>query len=185
MSESAALEIPAAVPVAESAAALEPRLRRLEETVAVLQDTQALEDRVAERVSQRMQGHVQAEAQRMFSANQNTRAVMAAAAAETAVRSALPTFGAKLADAPWLILELGREIVAIFRMFFDIHYKVAWTTRLLTMVLLPAILTSHWWLPFTSVPVVGEILDKLFDLALALVMYKALTREARRYIASK
>ena len=60
--------------------------------------------------------------------------------------------------------------------------RVAWTTRILVIVLLPAILASHWWVPFAQIPFVGELLEKVVDLALAFVMFKALSREARRYL---
>ena len=104
------------------------------------------------------------------------------AAAGDALRAVATPVGQSVAHMPWLAVDLYQEITAIARMFFDLHYKVGWTTRLLVIVLVPAILTSHWWLPFSHVPIIGELFDKVIDLALAFVVIKALSREARRYL---
>jgi hypothetical protein len=88
-------------------------------------------------------------------------------------------------DRPWLLFDLFAELRAMVRMFFDIHYHVAWTTRLIVLVLLPAILLSHWWFPFAWVPVVGTLGDKLVDLVLAFAIYKVLSREAHRYMETR
>ena len=93
--------------------------------------------------------------------------------------------GPKFAEVPWLAFDIYRELAAVFRMFFDLHYRVAWSTRMLTLLLLPAILTSAWWLPFSGLPIFGTVLDKIFDLVLALVVFKALSREARRYMEAR
>jgi hypothetical protein len=68
------------------------------------------------------------------------------------------------------------------RMFFDYHYHVAWTTRLLALVLIALIVTSHWWFPPAFVPFVGAFLDKAWDILLAFVLYRVLAGEARRYM---
>ena len=41
--------------------------------------------------------------------------------------------------------------------------------------------TSHWWIPFTTLPVLGPLGDKAIDLILAFFVFRALSREARRY----
>jgi hypothetical protein len=174
MSETAVYEGP-------TAAALEPRIRKLEEAVATLSDTRALEDRVSLRVAERLQSQT-ASAPAAVPIDQ---ASVAAAAAEVAIRTAAPSWAPHLASAPWLIVDLWREIRAIFRMFFDLHYKVAWTTRFLTVVLVPAILISQWLPPFSWLGGLGQVLDKIFDLALAMIVCKSLSREARRYLESK
>jgi hypothetical protein len=168
---------------------LEERVRMLESAVAALQDTHALEYRLAERLGQQMQAAVTSEAERLA----ETRLQAGSSAAEAVpqpVPQAVPlgmpfSLRAKFVDLPLLLVEICREAVAIFRMFFDLHYKVAWSTRLLTIILLPAILLSAWWAPLAHLPVVGEIVDKLVDLVLAFVMFKALSREARRYMESR
>jgi hypothetical protein len=169
---------------------LEQRVERLESAVAALQDTQALEDRVAERVTGHLQGQVNVQAERIAAAERNTSAnaatALMTAAAQTAFRAATaPALTAPLTRAPWLVLDLFREATAIFRMFVDLHYKVGWATRILTLLLLPAILTSQWWLPFPHIPILFDVVDKLVDLLLAFVMLKALGREAHRYLESR
>ena len=57
--------------------------------------------------------------------------------------------------------------------------------RLLTIFLLIAIYTSHEWILISNVWLVGYLLEKTIDLALALVMAKALSREARRYLETR
>src|SRR5262249_21040576 len=148
-----------------------------------LQDTCALEERVAQRVSERLQGSVTAEAQRLAVAEQRSSASTMIAAAEKVMR-AVATPQAPVARRP-LLVDLYLEATAIFRMFFDLRYRVAWTTRILVILLLPAILVSHWWVPFAQVPVVGALLDKVVDLALAFVMFKPLSREARRSLEAR
>src|SRR5262249_58851560 len=78
---------------------------------------------------------------------------------------------------PWLFVDLFRELRAMVRMFFDVRYTVAWSTRLTVLVLLPLILTSGWWFPpaYFCQPL-GTLFDKLFDLVLAFFAYKALSR---------
>ena len=173
---------PAAQPVAQPVEPLETRVARLETAVAALQDTRALEERVAQRVGQQMQAAVASEAQRLVAAERRTSPAGMLAAAETVMRAVATPAAPLLTRPPMLVVDLYLEAVAIFRMFFDLRYRVAWTTRVLVLLLLPAILTSHWWVPFAPVPVIGGLLDKLVDLLLAFVMFKALSREARRYL---
>jgi hypothetical protein len=49
------------------------------------------------------------------------------------------------------------------------------------LILAVAIVTSWWWVPATSIPIVGTLLDKAVDLVLAFVLFKVLSHEARRY----
>jgi hypothetical protein len=88
----------------------------------------------------------------------------------------------RLTRRPWLLVDLADELRAMVRMFFDTHYHVGWTTKLMVFVLVPTILLSHWLFPLAWVPFVGRYVDKLLDLILAFFVYKALSREARRYL---
>jgi len=54
-------------------------------------------------------------------------------------------------------------------------------TRFLPLGLLALILTSWFWLPGSSVPIMGTLFDKALDLVLAFLLFKVLSREARRY----
>ena len=56
--------------------------------------------------------------------------------------------------------------------------KRAWRT---TLILVPAILLSHFWVPLAHVAWVGPIIDKLIDLILAFFLFKGLNRESTRY----
>jgi hypothetical protein len=172
---------PSAVP----ADPLEQRVYRLETAVSALQDTQALEDRLVERVSDRLQSKVAIEAERLSAAERRTAATAVMAAAGKAYRAVVPLGAAPGQHASFLVIDLFVEAVAIFRMFFDFTYKVAWSTRILVVVLLLAILTSHWWLPGTQIDIIGRYLDKLVDLVLAFILYKALSREAQRYLQTR
>jgi hypothetical protein len=165
--------------------ALEPRIQRLETTVAALQDTQALEDRVAERVSDRLESKVTAEAQRLATAQRRESATAVMSAAQHAFRAAAPVATPSVVRGSWLVIDLIVEVAAILRMFFDYTYKVGWPTRILTLVLVPAILTSRLWFPGTSIWLVGEVIVKLVDLALAFILYKALSREAQNYLQTR
>jgi hypothetical protein len=164
---------------------LEQRVERLETTVAAIQDTQALEDRITERVSERLQHKVSAEVERV-SAERRLSTVSMMSAADKALRAVAPLAAPAVAGrAPWLLLDLVLEATTIGRMFFDFSYKIGWPTRVLVLVLLAAIFTSQLWVPASNLWLVGEVLDKLVDLVLAFVLIKILSREAQRYQQSR
>jgi hypothetical protein len=79
----------------------------------------------------------------------------------------------------WLLVDIINEARCMVRMFFDIHYRMAWYTRIAVVLVLVMILVSHLWLGW--VPFLGYFLEKLWDLVLAFLAYKILSREARRY----
>jgi hypothetical protein len=82
----------------------------------------------------------------------------------------------------WLLWDTWAEARAIVRMFVDPRYHLPWSARVLPLVVLAAILTSKYWIPGSSIPVLGEwLLVKLIDLLLAFVLFKWLGHEARRY----
>jgi hypothetical protein len=82
----------------------------------------------------------------------------------------------------WLFWDTWAEARAIVRMFVDPRYNLPWSARVLPLVLLAAILSSEYWVPFSSVPLLGSwLLVKLVDLFLAFLLFKWLGHEARRY----
>jgi hypothetical protein len=174
---------------------LEQRVQRLEDAVAALQETQLVEERVVERVQARLQGRPEpqpplaarpAAAEQMYDAARYTVPPPSPAAPAEAAFAKPPATGTvRLLPHAWLLFDLFAEARAMVRMFFDIHYHVAWTTRLVVLVLVPLILLSHWWFPFAWVPLVGPLGDKLVDLLLAFFVYKALSREAHRYLETR
>jgi hypothetical protein len=178
-------------PIAQPVMPLELRIQQLESALAGLHDLQAMEERIVERIAQQLQTTVSAEAQRLVAAQRQTVAPGPALATPVAPGHALPepgntnaprapapVVGPMLAVLPSLLLDVCRDLLAIFWMFVDRRNAVAWPTRLLAVIILVAILTSSWWNPLYYLWPVGPWLDKLFDLVLAFVMFKALSREA-------
>jgi hypothetical protein len=149
---------------------LEARVRRLEEEVGALQDTKALEERIVERVTERLQ--------KVASSDRFT----AVPPIQTGAGAA-PEWGqaAPRRRHAWLLYDLVADARLIVVMFFDRRYALAWTTHLVVWLFIPAILTSSWWFPPAWIPILGQYLDKLFDLLLAFCVYKALSREVRHY----
>jgi hypothetical protein len=86
---------------------------------------------------------------------------------------------------PWLIVDILNESKAMVQMFFDIRYRVGWFTRLFVIILLAMIFTSGLWFPLSYIPWLGTPLDKILDVLLAFLTYKVLSREARRYRATR
>jgi hypothetical protein len=82
----------------------------------------------------------------------------------------------------WLLWDTWAEARAIVRMFVDPRYHLSWSARVLPLVVLAAILTSKYWIPGSSIPILGDwLLVKLVDLLLAFLLFKWLGHEARRY----
>jgi hypothetical protein len=172
-------------PAAES---LEQRVQRLEDAVAALQDTRPLEERVVERVSQRLgitppKPEPEPEPRTDYMASAARRTPPPGDGLPAPDVAALPSRPAPpaLLRHPWLLFDLLGELRAMVRMFFDVRYHVAWSTRVTVLVLLPLIFTSGWWCPFAYIPILGPLVEKVVDLVLAFFTYKALSREARRY----
>ncbi|HEY1860870.1 MAG TPA: hypothetical protein VGG61_10975 [Gemmataceae bacterium] len=165
--------------------ALEHRVVRLEDAVAQLQDTQPIEERVAERVADRIGRN------RSHPGRETTGIIIEAGrhllpAVLTSVRdqnsaSEPPTAKPSL-NWTGLLWELLVELRAIFCMFVDPRYRLGWPTRILTVLLLAAIATSRFWPPMSMLPdMMAAILDKIVDLGLSYVLWKVLIHEARRY----
>jgi hypothetical protein len=86
------------------------------------------------------------------------------------------------AKTTWAIIEVLAEIKTMLWMLVDRRYHMGWLARIITIILLVAILTSHWWAPFAVYGnFVSHLWDKLIDLALGLLMFMILIIETRRY----
>lgn len=140
---------------------LEQRVRRLEETLASLQNVDGLEERIAERVRSRLQSQIMAE----FPQGVPLDAPLG-----------LPPLPAR-----WLLGDLWADLRDLVAMWMDHRYRVAWMTQFFLLVLVALILTSHWWFPPSWILGVGPFLDKGLDLVLAFGAFKILSREVRRY----
>jgi hypothetical protein len=170
---SAAMNLSVEAPSVPEGGDLERRVRRLEEEITALKDTKALEERVAQRVTERLQKATDAS---QFTATPPPFA--AGRAGPFLEEQAAPT----ARDRPgWLLVDMIADARLMWRMLFDKRYAQAWTTHLVVWLFIPAILTSRWWFPLAYIPFFGPFLDKALDLLLAFCVYKALSRETRRY----
>jgi hypothetical protein len=172
---------PGAEPPDLTGAALEQRVRRLEDVVATLQDTRELEDRVVERVSERV-------GRNGLNGGRAPTAILLDAgrrllpAAREMLRSADASPGEVPATPPelrppWLLYEYYLEMRAMLRMLLDPRYRLTWQARAVLLGVVPFILTSWWWMPGSSIPFIGSVADKVVDIFLAFLAYKVLARE--------
>jgi hypothetical protein len=165
--------------------ALEQRVRRLEDAVAVLQDTCPLEERIVERVSRRLKRRSSDGLQESGGVLNAGRQLLPAAVelirnkADEAERRA----SAGQPGRPWLLFDVYAELRTMVRMFLDRRYRPTWPARLIPPALLVLILTSWVWLPVPSIlgTTILTLLDKTVDVVLAFAAFKILSREARRY----
>jgi hypothetical protein len=172
---------PAAVLVGNAGGqALEERVRRLEAALARLEAQRNQEPKPSERVRRERPSSTSTAAvlidvgKKIFGPSEPKPATAAPAAAT----AASPPHGGRR---PWLLFEMLAEARAILRMFFDPRYRLSWFGRVAPLVLAAAIVTSWWWVPLTSIPIFGTLLDKTVDLVLAFVLFKVLGHESRRY----
>ena len=151
---------------------LEDRVRVLEGAVAGLQDTKHIEDRITDRVVTRLPVAPPAPAvdpTRPPSLGDIALPLPSAATVTAAVRSS------------WAVVEVAREARTMFWMLLDRRYTMAGMTRVVVIVLLALIFTSGLWLPLSSLPVAGTVLNKTVDLLLAFLLCPILVRETCRY----
>jgi hypothetical protein len=175
----------------ESTAALEVRIRRLEEELLRLR--QGIPPPVAPAPPADPPPQPPSPVQREKPVSGRTphsslllsigRKMMAAASApsgpapspETETRSSAAAGGY---SQHWLLFDIIAEARAIVRMFVDPRYRLSWSGRVGSLVLIVLIATSWIWLPFSDkIP----FLNKIVDLLLAFVLFKVLGHEARRY----
>jgi hypothetical protein len=180
----------------ETVEALEQRVRRLEDAIAALQDTQLMEDRVVERVRQRVELHhveqhrpaggLIVSAARMLMPkhvddvppeNPHPDAGTPPTDGQTANGTATPP--PEAAQPGWLVVELYREIRGMVRMLADHRYRMSWTGKAVPLAAILAAVIS--WLLISGIPLVGGLLDRAVDLTLILLVYKAMSRELGRY----
>jgi len=179
----------------ESVEVLEQRVRRLEDAIAALQDTQLMEDRVVERVRQRVGLHhvepvrpagLIVSAARMLLPKQveevpsdQAHADAGAAGVDGATANGAPAPPPEAAQPGWLLVELYREIRGMMRMFADHRYRMSWTGKAVPLAAILVAVIS--WLLISGIPLVGGLLDRVVDLTLIVLVYKAMSRELCRY----
>ena len=167
---------------------LELRIRRLEEAVAGLQDTRQIEERVVDRVQEKISQNsgygIQESAKLLMKAGRHVLpgtlgGVGAADASSSGWEPAAPPRRA------WWLFEAYDDLRAMVRMFTDYRYRrhMTWTAFLTPFVLAVCILLIWFWMP-TSIPFFGFILavgERILDVLLAFFAYKILSRELIRY----
>jgi hypothetical protein len=155
---------------------LERRVRRLEDAVAAIQDTQIMEDRVVERVVERVE-------QAPYSPREGS-GVIASAARMLMPKTvdAVPTENAgpvEAARTAWLFSGLVNDLRWMLRMFTDYRYRMSWTGRIVLVAAIVAGILS--WFVISGLPFVGGILDRVVLVLAGVVTYKAMAREVQRY----
>ena len=179
---------PVAQPVPDALRPLEQRVRRLEDALAQLQEQHGIETRFRLRPGgpQPPTPPPAAPAPPISTAVLLDVGKRLLGAGADAVRQApAPPSGAPPPSAPasslWLFWDTLAEARAIVRMFVDPRYHLRWSARVLPLVVLAAILTSYYWVPGTTIPLLGSWINKAVDLILAFLLFKWLGHEARRY----
>lgn len=84
---------------------------------------------------------------------------------------------------PWLVLDLLREMGSTARMYMDPRYRVRRSTQLLVPIVLGLMVANYclFRVLLLEIPVVTPVLEHLFAIVLAVVLYKVLSREVARY----
>jgi hypothetical protein len=153
---------------------VEQRLRRLESAVAALQDTQLMEERVAERVVQK--------AKRSPLAALRDKANVVLDAGKALVPAASSPSTQPAADkAGWLLIDLWNEIRTFGKMLFDHRYPFSYAGRFGPVVI--ACTYVFCWMFLSGMPLIGGFSERVVDFVLAFILYKIMSREVQRYRA--
>jgi hypothetical protein len=80
---------------------------------------------------------------------------------------------------PWIVMEAFHELRGVIRMYMDRSYRPGLYAWLIPVFALSLMICS--WFFISGMPVVGPLLDRLFDLGLAYIAYKVMVREAERH----
>lgn len=169
----------------ESAEALDQRVRRLELAVAALQDTQLMEDRVVERVARRVDHHVPSNGSNPLLSSaalivNATKMLLPKSADAAAVdREVLPQDPAA-AKPTWFLWDLFGELRTMTRMFYDYRFRMSWIGRVVPLAGFIVFVFSWFLLPNTFLGLWG-LLPHAVTATIAVVVYKALSREVVRY----
>ena len=199
----------AGIPAPQAALSpLEERLRRLEEALSQAPDPKQIESRIADRVAERLSEHkpipvaqiaptppaapqtgttVTIPTSMLLNVGKhllNTTASLAKTNAvpgtpgtpehqETALMSGIRR--------TYWFFDLLTELRAMWCMYTDPRYRMSWAGRLVPIGLAAFILTSGLWFPGSSITLFGTFIDKIADVIPALILYKWLSYEARRY----
>lgn len=155
-------------------ATLASRLDALEAQVRELRDLRPIEDRITNRVLERIPIAGDAPAREpgksWYQRANPFRKTSAASAAATG----------------WILVDLFQDLRMVVVMMFDRHFVMSWTSRgLIVLALLIAITSSVWLSPFSLIPLIGSTIQRILDTILVLMcgglLFKVLHRETQRY----
>lgn len=155
---------------------LEARVSRLEGALANLQDQTLLEERIASRLAVKFQRNGIPNPGEVAKAPSATNTT--SANGEEVVE--VPGLNLYLAG-KWFFNEIVPELRAMSCMFFDPRYKLGALNKALPAAIFLLIVLSGYWVPFSSLPVVGGLIDSIIMLCLGYFLIKILSAEARRY----
>jgi hypothetical protein len=169
---------------------MELRIRRLEEAVAGLQDTRQLEDRVVERVSDKLGRETNQGGQKsanfiVEAGRQILPGALGLRSESEFGREARNNQGAATPRRAWWFFEACDDLRSMVRMYSDHRYRrhMTWTAFLTPFVFISCVLLVWFWMP-TSWHFVGwalSVLERVVDVLLAFFAYKILSRELIRY----
>ena len=81
-------------------------------------------------------------------------------------------------------MQLWGELRLAVRMYFDSRYRVSRTAQVAFPLFAALVVLNYFafslWMP---IPVVSPVLERLFDVVIAVLAYRVLTRELDRYRA--
>lgn len=154
------------------------RVRRLEDALA---QVPAIEQRVAERVATRLQLERPAAPRSV----REPGGLLGMGWLLPFARAAAPPAAIPVADTPaqraWLALETMTEARAILCMYTDPRYRLTWLGRVVPPCLVAAFFTTGYWVPFSSLPLLGWLPERCAQLVVGFLLFKVLGHEARRY----
>ena len=164
----------------ESVEELEQRVRRLEDAVAALQDTQLMEDRVAERIVQRLEHAPRPALDARDLILDAPRMLLPKTVEPLPEEESTATGVAAAVRSSWLVMDVVREFRAMFRMLTDYRYRMTWAGRLVLLVAVGVAVLS-WLVLSGNFFGVGTVVDRVILVVAAVVAYKVLSRETQRY----
>lgn len=167
----------------KAAELLEQRVFRLEQAVAALQEAAPVEDRIVEKVTERLNGSAapQESSNLVMEAGRRLLPTALGIVGGQTHADPEPPKAPKQAHKSWLLHEAYLEARTMLEMYTNSRYRqqMTWTSRVMPLVLLVAIFTTSFWLPVPAI--VSGPVGTLVDLVLAFILFKILNREAQRY----
>lgn len=169
---------------------LERRVDRLEHAVAALQDTEIVEERIVARVTQQLKrsplkslresATAVIDSSRMLLPKSEPAASDNYDAAEDAKHEATATSTESARSKPgWFLIQLWSEVRTFWKSLFDHRYTFSMTGRVAPIGI--AFTYLFTWLFIGGIAFVGSVTERIIDVALAMLLYKVLSREVQRY----